>query len=73
MTTQLCLGDNLIPKLCEGLEIDPELVRRIIIDAEVGCIAMAYVEYFASDKMLELHLPELREGVEVKVLDKCTE
>ena len=57
-------------QLCDALGLEPAGVRRIILDIQVNCFTMAYVEMYASSKILEIDWAQLRP--QVTILDKVT-
>lgn len=42
--------------------IDVEHARKVIIEAEVGCITKVYVTQFGSDKMFKVQPPDLTDA-----------
>jgi len=59
--------------LCEALELDPNLVRRIIVDVKysAGELVCVYVEMYGSDKLLEIDWAEGLKGAQIKEVGKC--
>ncbi len=51
---------NLGTSICEAAGVDPTMVRRIVIDLEVGNAGKVYVETFADDAVLDVEIPSNR-------------
>lgn len=61
------MSDPFGEKICKALGIDPMLVRRIVIDAEVGEPLRVYAEMYGGKALLDLEFPA--DGVTIKVLN----
>lgn len=62
-------GGKFIVAVSKMLDIDPEKVRRIVIDAEVNDVVMVYIQQFGSTKTIDI-APILMEFQSVvKVID----
>ena len=48
--------DRITLRLCEYLGVDPNVIRRIVVDLEVGSAARIYYETFADDGVLDVAL-----------------
>jgi len=48
------VADDLAVQVCKALDIDPEMVRRVVIDLEVGNAARVFVEMWGDKKLLDV-------------------
>lgn len=55
--------DTLGTEICESVGINPETVRRIVIDLEAGSAGKVYIEAFTDDGLLNVSINKL--GIEV--------
>lgn len=55
---------KLATSICEQAGIDPNLVRRMVIDLKVGNAGMIYLELFATDEMFNVDLSDV--GIEIR-------
>ena len=51
--------------ICEAAGVDPTMVRRVVLDLQVGNAGIVYVEMFADPELLEIRIPSNR----IKVSD----
>lgn len=65
----ITLGIDAIKRLCGALDLNPLVVRRIIIDIPADGVVVVYVEQFMSGEFLDLLLPEVG-SLEVRILGK---
>jgi len=63
---EIGLGNDLLGKVAEALEINPDLVRRIVLDIERHLLIVAYVEQYVSDKVFEIDWSGLAGGAIVR-------
>lgn len=70
VATPVVRSDKLGMAICNALGIDHLGARRIIIDCQAGCLAMAYIETYASEKMLDLNWSKGLEGAKIEILEK---
>ena len=56
--------------LCTALGLNPDYVKRVVLDVNAGHLVMVYVEMYASYKMLDIDWGMLG-NVEIKILDKA--
>lgn len=54
---------SLATAICEKAGIDPDYVRRLVIDLRVGHAGLIYVELMGDDSILDVDIHEL--GVEI--------
>lgn len=47
-------SDEVAALVCEALDINPHMVRRIVLDLEANEPVMAYVEMYGSQRLLDI-------------------
>lgn len=67
----LAANDELAREVCKALDIDPCLTRRIILDFPYEGPVLAYVEMYASNKILKVDWAAGLSCAEIKVLDEA--
>lgn len=50
----IALGRDLLPKICEALGVEQGRVRRVVLDVRFDAPVKAYVEMFASGKVVSI-------------------
>jgi hypothetical protein len=56
--------------LLGALGLNSNLVKRVVIDFQVGSPAMVYIEQYADKKILEIIKPSDIQNMQVKILSK---
>jgi len=58
-------ADDYGTAICEALNIDPNKVRRVVIDATAGELLRVYIEYYGGPELVTIKLP----ATEIEVVD----
>jgi len=48
------IGDTLVERICEALDIDANMTRRIILDFQMDTPVIAYIEMYGSNAMCDI-------------------
>lgn len=55
------LGEKLLLAICEKAGVDPNVTRRVIIDAQVGHVVKIYFDTFGDESLFDLVPPLVME------------
>jgi hypothetical protein len=64
--SRIASSDRFVQRWAEALNVDPNEVKRIVIDAQAGRVLIVHVEKFGSEQMLEVEPPT--EGVDIRIV-----
>lgn len=46
------LSNRPVRQMCEAFGLDPNMVRRLVVDYQLGGMVVAYVEMYADERIL---------------------
>ncbi len=69
MAKAIISGDEIGIKICKALDIDPDLVRRVVLDT-VGPFEplVVYIEIYGDEKLLDIQWS--LDGAKIEILEK---
>ena len=62
-------GDTLGELICQAIGINPDQVRRVIVDCEAENLIMVYVEMYGGKALLDIDWAKGLKGAQVQVLE----
>ena len=51
-------GEQLIDSVCKGIDIEPRLVQKIVIEASLDSVVIVYVQMLGTDKLLDVRFTD---------------